>query len=96
MSHHATEDIAIMRALPNITVFTPCDPVETEAAVNDALRIGGPCYLRLGRGGEKTYHKDSLHSVTGSAFELRAGCDTVILCAGGIVGEALAAADLLI
>ena len=51
MSHHATEDMAIMRALPGVTVFTPGDPAEVEAIVPVMLKTPGTCYLRLGRGG---------------------------------------------
>ena len=54
MSHHATEDMAIMRALPGVTVFTPGDPAEVEAIVPVMLKTPGTCYLRLGRGGEPT------------------------------------------
>ena len=56
MSHHATEDMAIMRALPGVTVFTPGDPAEVEAIVPVMLKTPGTCYLRLGRGGEPTLH----------------------------------------
>lgn len=52
MSHHATEDIAVMRAIPGMTVFSPADAAETVAAVKEAVKIDGPVYLRLGRGGE--------------------------------------------
>lgn len=48
MSHHATEDMAIMRALPGVTVFTPGDPAEVEAIVPVMLKTPGTCYLRLG------------------------------------------------
>ena len=57
MSHHATEDMAIMRALPGVTVFTPGDPAEVEAIVPVMLKTPGTCYLRLGRGGEPTLHE---------------------------------------
>src|SRR6185295_15470700 len=49
MSHHATEDLAIMRALPNMVVVAPADPLETAAAVRAVAARPGPCYLRLGR-----------------------------------------------
>ena len=53
MSHHATEDIAMMRAIPNMTVLVPADPLETVEAVKLAAVIDGPVYIRLGRGGKK-------------------------------------------
>lgn len=52
MSHHATEDIAIMRAIPGMTVLSPADSYETSEAVKLAKEINGPVYIRLGRGGE--------------------------------------------
>ena len=53
MSHHATEDIAILRALPDVTVICPGDPVEAALAVKKIAQTDGTCYLRLGRGGEQ-------------------------------------------
>lgn len=52
MSHHATEDIAVMRAIPGMVVFSPADAYETAEAVKAAAEIEGPVYIRLGRGGE--------------------------------------------
>src|SRR5277367_4367197 len=49
MTHHATEDIAILRALPEMVVVAPGDPIETEAATRAVAKHAGPCYLRLGR-----------------------------------------------
>ena len=57
MSHQATEDIAVMRALPNVAVLCPGDPAEAEAATKAIAEYPGTCYLRLGRGGEKRIHK---------------------------------------
>lgn len=59
MSHHATEDVAMMRAIPNMTVLAPADSAETVEAVKLAAKIDGPVYIRLGRGGEKNInHKE--------------------------------------
>jgi transketolase len=57
MSHHATEDLAIMRALPDVTVLAPGDLVEAECATRAIYEHQGTCYLRLGRGGEKRIHE---------------------------------------
>jgi len=51
-THHAQEDVAIMTAVPNMTVLAPCDPAETAAATRECIRIPGPVYLRLGKAGE--------------------------------------------
>ena len=53
MSHHATEDIAVMRAIPQMMVLSPADCYETQEAVKLAVQTDGPVYIRLGRGGEK-------------------------------------------
>ncbi|MBQ6173647.1 MAG: transketolase [Clostridia bacterium] len=96
MSHHATEDIAAIRCLPGVTVFTPGDPAEVEAVVPVMLRTPGTCYLRLGRGGEPTLHPSP---VTGwqmpKPLTLREGTDTAILSAGGILTQTAEAARLL-
>src|ERR1700693_796065 len=55
-THHATEDLAIMRSLPRMVVVAPGDPVETEAATRAVVAHSGPCYLRLGRAGESRVH----------------------------------------
>jgi len=60
MSHHATEDIAVMRAIPGMTIFSPADSSETTAAVKEAAKINGPVYIRLGRGGEPSIEHASL------------------------------------
>ena len=96
MSHHATEDIAVLRALPGVTVFAPGDPAEVEAVVPVMLRTPGTCYLRLGRGGEKTVHPQPVgHWQFPKALTLRQGTDVAILSAGGILTQTSSAADLL-
>lgn len=96
MSHHATEDMSILRALPGVTVFTPGDPAEVEAVVPVMLRTPGTCYLRLGRGGEPTLHGQPIEGWTlPRALTLRAGTDVAILSAGGILTQTMGAAKLL-
>jgi transketolase len=94
MSHHATEDIAIMRALPEMRVYSPCDPIETDIVMKVANDYQGPCYIRLGRGGEAVLH-DTSTILTGSSYRLIEGNDTVILTTGSITIEALSAAKKL-
>ncbi len=96
MSHHATEDMAILRALPQVTVFTPGDPAEVEAVVPVMVRTPGTCYLRLGRGGEPLLHQQPIENYRlGQALTLRAGQDIALLSAGGILTQTLDAAALL-
>lgn len=96
MSHHATEDMAILRALPGVTVFTPGDPQEVEAIVPVMLRTPGTCYLRLGRGGEPALHGRPIEDWTlPRALTLRKGADVALLSAGGILTQTVSAAKLL-
>ncbi|MDR3259589.1 MAG: hypothetical protein LBT51_08295 [Fusobacteriaceae bacterium] len=95
MTHHATEDIAIMRALPEFTIFTPCDPEETRQVTKLARKIVGPSYIRLGRGGEKNLHSNSIDVQIGKANLLKDGKDTAIFVSGAIANEALIAANML-
>ena len=96
MSHHATEDMAIMRALPGVTVFTPGDPEEVEAIVPIMLKTPGTCYLRLGRGGEPTLHDGPVTDwQPPKALTLREGTDVAILSAGGILTQTVSAAAIL-
>lgn len=83
ISHHATEDLAIMRALPNMTVFAPGDPLEVQVATRLAHATRGVCYLRLGRGGEPVVHQREPHFAVGEAIELRTGTEVALLSTGG-------------
>ena len=87
MSHHATEDIAIMRALPDVTVLAPGDLVEAEKATEAIYEKQGTCYLRLGRGGEKRIH-DKLDGFTiGKAIKIQQGERVAIFSTGAIFDE---------
>lgn len=93
-SHQAIEDIAIMRALPNMTVFVPCDANEAERCVDAALAIDGPVYIRLARLPSPIFEMD-MPFTPGKVNVLREGTDAMLLCCGVMVSECLAAADLL-
>lgn len=91
MSHHATEDLAAMKVLPNMTVFSPCDPIETRAVTRAAIGISTPCYIRIGRGGEQDIHEDNDFEnkfVIGKAYKLFDGNDGCIFSTGAITIEA--------
>jgi transketolase len=94
-THHAVEDLAVMRALPNMVVFAPGDPVETALVTRAAVAHRGPCYLRLGKAGEKVLHETTPDFAIGRGIVLRRGSHTAILSTGGMLGSALRAADLL-
>jgi transketolase len=95
MSHHATEDIAVMRALPNMTVLAPNDPFEAAAATRATVATPGPCYLRLGRSGEPLVHKTPPAFEIGRAIETRGGKDITLIATGGLLREVSDAAECL-
>jgi transketolase len=95
MSHHATEDLAIMRALPDVTVLAPGDLVEAECATRAIYEHQGTCYLRLGRGGEKRIHDKIENFQIGKAIKIKAGQKIAIFSTGAIFDEALEACELL-
>ena len=90
MSHFATEDLAILRALPDMTVVAPSDPWQADALARQLHARGGPAYLRIdkGRAGLPAGEVE-----LGKARQVRDGDDAVIFATGAILGEALAAAD---
>ena len=95
MTHHATEDLAIMRALPNMKVFTPCDSLSAEAIAQAICKINGPCYVRLERGGEpEIFSKDEKFEI-GKLKEIRKGYDIAVITIGTVINEAIKAADIL-
>lgn len=95
MSHHAIEDLAILRALPRIAIFSPGDPIEAEWAVREAYRRPGVCYLRLGKGGEPAVHDAPLTLEPGVLAPLIETGETAILASGPILATAHAAARAL-
>lgn len=95
LTHHAIDDLAAMRALPNMTVLSPCDPQDTTGAVHAALALDGPAYLRLGKNGEPGLLPDGAEFTLGRATRVRAGKDVTIASTGTILGSAIGAAELL-
>ncbi len=95
MSHHATEDLAAMRALPDVVVMAPGDLVEAAEATKAITKYNGTCYLRLGRGGEKRIHDKIENFQIGKAIKVHDGKDVAIFSAGAIFEEVQAAYDIL-
>lgn len=95
MSHHATEDIAMMRALPDVTVLAPGDLVEAECATKAIYKQQGTCYLRLGRGGEKRIHDKIEGFEIGKAIEIQKGERVAVFSTGAIFDEVYEACEEL-
>ena len=94
-SHHATEDLAILRSLPNLTVVAPGDPVETRHATVALANQKGPCYLRLGRAGEPVVHATDIDFRLGRAITVREGSDVTLVTTGGVLAAAVEVAEEL-
>jgi len=94
-THHGVEDLAIMSAMPNMTVVAPGDPVETRSATAVLAAASGPAYMRLGKAGETTWHTQPIDFQLGRAIEIQNGDDLTIISTGGVLGIAIEAARKL-
>ncbi|MEW6602940.1 MAG: transketolase family protein, partial [Nitrospirota bacterium] len=94
-SHQALEDIALMRALPNMTVIVPADAAETVSVINTIVDYKGPVYVRLGRAKVPYVMPDDYVFTLGKAFVFHIGKDANIVAAGITVDMALKAAEIL-
>jgi len=88
VTHHASEDVAIMRALPNMTVVAPGDPMEARLATRAVVALDGPAYLRLGKAGEPKVHVDEPAFALGRAITMRDGSDLTLIASGGMLATA--------
>ncbi|MEO8563644.1 MAG: transketolase C-terminal domain-containing protein [bacterium] len=95
ISHHATEDLAIFRALPGLTVVSPGDDWETHCAVAALAECPGTTYLRLDKSSAGRTERPGESFVLGKARTLREGSALTLVATGGILGVALEAADQL-
>ncbi|MDY4574974.1 MAG: transketolase family protein [Intestinibacter sp.] len=94
-SHQSVEDIAIMRAVPNMTVLVPCDAVETEKMIFEIVNHKGPVYVRLGRSAVPQVFGEDYDFELGKGVILREGADATIIACGIMVNEAINASKLL-
>ena len=94
-THQAIEDIAIMRALPNMSVVVPADADEMRRLMDQTLDWPGPIYIRLAKGGDPIVSRETDGFEIGQAILLRDPEDVAIVACGVMVDRALAAADLL-
>ena len=94
-THHSIEDVAWMRALPNMTVIFPADPAETRAALRWAASAGKPAYIRISRFKIPSITPEGQAFEVGKAIELRPGSDLTLIATGTMVSRALEAAEQL-
>ncbi len=94
-SHHATEDLSILRALPGVTVLSPGDLFEAQEATEAFINTPGPVYFRLDKSSAGWTNKENEQFKIGQARRLREGHDVTLVATGGILAVALQAADTL-
>ena len=88
-SHHATEELGMLRTIPNMIVCAPGDPIETKAMVKWTTQYRGPAYLRLGKAGEPIVHKEEINNLhIGDILSIKKGTSTAILSTGSMLSYA--------
>lgn len=94
-SHHGITDMAFVRAIPNMTVVSVSDAVQTEKAVFDLAEYDGPVYLRLSRAAAPVIYDETLNFEIGKGIVLKYGKDVTIIATGTVLHKAIAAAEVL-
>lgn len=94
-THHALHDLAIMTALPNMTVICPADPIEMKAVMWASKEYGKPLYIRIGRSVDPIIHTKKIDFKIGKAIQVKEGNDAVLFATGVVVKMALEAAEQL-
>jgi transketolase len=94
-SHQSLIDVSLMRSLPNMTVIVPADATQTRKAVQAAMGIHGPVYLRLGKSDVPVLFDEQWEFQLGRVATLREGADVTVFVTGILLGEAYAAAEIL-
>ena len=94
VSHQATEDVAMLRSLPNMTVCSPSDPVETKMLVHLSTTHQGPMYIRLGKAGEQVFHQQEIQDYRlGDLLPvINNRQETLVLTSGSILSKVMEAA----
>src|SRR3989344_8775787 len=95
ITHHATEDIHLMRGIPGITILSPADPYEIVWATKESIKLKRPVYLRLGKRGEPLLYKKPSKLELGKGSIILRGKDIAIIATGNIVSNALEAAKII-
>ncbi|MFC1570449.1 transketolase family protein [Candidatus Omnitrophota bacterium] len=92
-THHAVEDIALMMTLPGMTIFAPCDKLESQKVTAAAAAIDGPVYIRLATGGTPDIYKEDYDFTVGKGVVLREGKDVTLITAGSMTHECIEAVE---
>ena len=94
VSHQATEDVAMLRSLPDMVVCSPSDPIETKMLVKQSVTHQGPMYIRLGKAGEQVFHPSEIQNYQlGNLLPMiDKGSETLVLTSGSILARVMEAA----
>lgn len=95
-THHTTEDMGILRSLPNLTIFTPASPLEVQYVTRAAYKLNGPVYIRLGTNKEKEVYENEYEFCIGKGVTVRDGKDITLVVTGSILVDVLEAYKELI
>ncbi len=95
VTHHSTEDIAVLKPLPGLTIFSPCSPKELSECVKAAYEITGPVYIRMGMSGEEEIYEGDVPFEVGKNNTVMDGKDVAVFVTGSIMSEVLKAASRL-
>lgn len=94
-THQMLEDISMMRTMPNMNVFSPCDDVETKFIIKEISKINAPCYVRLSRLSTPVIYDENDQFELGKAKQIGNGEDATVFATGVCVAEALKAKEIL-
>ena len=94
-THHAVQDIAMMSALPNMTVVCPGDPIEMRAVMLESKDFGKPLYIRIGRSVDPVVHTGDIDFQIGKAIKMKEGTQAVIFATGVMLSEAVKTQEML-
>ena len=94
-SHHTTEDIAVLRAIPNLEILSPATPLQAAACVEKAYRDKGPVYVRIGMNNEKEFFTDDYHIPSEGQDILKNKGNIIIFTTGSILEEVMDASEIL-
>ena len=94
-THHSLEDLAIMRTLPGMNIYAPCDTTELRLIMREVMQDNAPAYIRIGKKGEPNIHSSPPALKRGKAIVVRPGEQVALLAVGNMVAETLQAAEFL-
>lgn len=94
-SHHTTEDISVLRVLPNLTLFSPGSPEDVRNMIQYCYENKGPVYIRLGTNNEQEIYKNKIKFEAGKAITLKHGARATVIATGSIISDVLRAVYML-